>query len=946
MASRNEREIFPVPAGGVRKDVNPLATTPEMARDAENIFVFDGTARPRPAHTREGFAQQANTWIDVAVNMSLPANRERAGFFVVGTTICCLVRVTPGWAEYELYTSTDDGTTWAQDVAMSGLDGLENDLNDVFTAGNTVVFLDSIGRIYLADVTTYPTAAMTFALLGTLPTQNIHAGDPTPTILGYDDRISKSQYDPTTGYWMVVVHFWDSQTLSNWRVYFLPDIENAAGLVLDTDYYEVTQYQQGFEIVFTYHLAGDYLLMDTVSWYQGIDINGNPVFYQATTIGYLFEITVGVPYTFAGSSPDPIYNPGRVIDIIGDPTGTYDAILLVKSEVKGITITGSTFAEVQIKDLEQDVQFSSHMSFVAHDGTDQILVTGSADTSVSHNDGITWDEQSVYVLPSPREWKRPLQIGNTFFFGGIEQWGARDWESRAHLSIVSGTIYPASYDVAEDIGLVTSIMQMDQDTESDAIFVGTTKKLMHLNRGTSIWEEITGPAVAVEPESPDTRMEGVHGDNPVVFRNFEVGGKTYLLSTNGETQPLVYHPDLPNGKARFMGSILSTADPGYIDGDDNPYGSAAPVARAMASAANRIMLLNLPGVSPSAVDVCTFLDFDRGWQGDQQLTILGDTPGGIISGNEISALQVAVYKEDAIYHAVAQTDILGIPAPFRFELVRAGISGPCSPLCVLPMHTGSQVYLARDGGVYLYDGSTPRDVGRNVRAMIQPYLDENTYGKSWGMIDSHRKLAWFFFPTKAGALNRGVVLSMDQGQPWPVWPVKFPDGWEMAAGRRAYFLTDKIIGEMREQMTGYQTKTLGSFQDGREEMIIGRLNNTWYTQLWDAESYTDDGNSIPVNLETGWHQYGSVVQIKTTGELYHVFKAAGDALELDVNLLAEQLNQTIRDDGSVALANGNRNHRTSHRTSGERFAIKLSGNIRFNFSWGGARATFRRRGPR
>jgi hypothetical protein len=373
--------------------------------------------------------------------------------------------------------------------------------------------------------------------------------------------------------------------------------------------------------------------------------------------------------------------------------------------------------------------------------------------------------------------------------------------------------------------------------------------------------------------------------------------------------------------------------------------------------------------------------------------MLGDTPGGIVSMNEISALSIAVYKTDAIYQAVAQTEFQGVAAPFRFELSKAGISGPCSPAAVVRNHDGRQVYLARDGGVYMYDGVAPIDGGRNIRRMIQDHIDYNNLDKVWGMVDRQRKLIWYFYPTVGGTVNRGIVISTDQGFPWKVWSLKLPDGWNFVTGSDVVLTQGMAVSELNA-LGSYTTETLGSFSSGEQTMLMGTLNNIWYRQKWaDDGAYTDDGIPIPIRLHGGWVAPGNDLTLWTADEMTHLFQdklqepvtivsmytpeepvpeepplppdndpivgegvedpapPPGDSTqeatpELQVRLLAQQIGNVFRATKWVPLYAGTKRRRTRHRTTGIRFRMEMEGSITRMFNWAGAMLSVAKRGKR
>jgi len=534
------------------------------------------------------------------------------------------------------------------------------------------------------------------------------------------------------------------------------------------------------------------------------------------------------------------------------------------------------------------------------------------------------------------------------------------------------------------LGSATTVFQANMDDEDDTVILGTTKAWARLDRDTNLWTRITasdtetvdgdnaggsdgdwndgGAGTGYDADIPplssypdDTSyvsgvsIDGVYGDHPWVFRTFEASGETYLIGTNGQCYPLIYHPDMPGGFARRLGE-MTIDDPNYVANPTNgsALGDLAPKAKCIAVAANRVVLANDPSGTGSEVSVGGWNDPDRSWgEDDFQFVLLTDTPGKIISMNEISALQVAIYKEDAIYHAISQTEFLNVSAPFRFELSKAGISGPCSPNSVLRNFDGRQIYLARDGGVYMYDGVAPLDGGRNIRRLIQDDIDLNKLGRAWGMVDNKRKLVWFFYPTKSGFVNSGIVISTDQGYPWPCWKVNLPSSWNFVTGAQITLTDDISLGELKRLDSYSDDVTLASFSSGQSEMLMGLQNCVFFSQKYDDDSasYDDDGVPIGIHLRTGWITPAGL-EVSTADTIHHVFSCVDPEQELLVRLRAQQLGRNIRESKASSLSSGKRQRRTKHRVSGVQFSLDIQGAINRSFNWGGGIMSYKKRGGR
>lgn len=463
----------------------------------------------------------------------------------------------------------------------------------------------------------------------------------------------------------------------------------------------------------------------------------------------------------------------------------------------------------------------------------------------------------------------------------------------------------------------SAITQLDTDQESDAIVIATARGWLYVDQGTGdleditpVFDPLTGTSIA-----------------PTVFRTFEKGGQTWLLGVNGVDRPMAWDGNPAHPFRRFEGS--------------------APVARCIASAANRVLLGNLltgNTRSPVAIDVSAFNNFDDGW--DQvQVSLLGDTPGPLVSLNEISALQVVAFKTDAIYHVIAQDQFYGVAAPFRFEAAAIGVPGPASPRAIERLPDGTMVYLGVDGGLYVYDGVRPQDVGRHVREQIQPQYDENLLGEVWVSFDTKRKLLWCWYPSVTTGRNAGIVMSTDRGWPWPMWPVSLPAGWKAAAGGPLFLRTDLTIGDLTEAI-GELITPIGSWSSRDWQMVLGLEEGRYLQQKWlDDGDYTDDDAPIITMFRPGWVDAGDASLWKTLNEVQHLvdFK---DGQTFAITHYGSDYSEPETAVGPLTLNSASAQRKTSPRQTARRFSTQYEASITRKFTWRGAMAFLAPRGRR
>ena len=1012
MASKKQQIPIDIPRTGVRKDVNELVQTADMASIGENCIFFDGTIRPRPAmdvqvasYFEIGNWQQIMDGEAIKTQLGYSGN-DRMNALYQSDDGSYLLAAIWGYDEVMLY-SLDMGLTWVESLIAFPASGYEVAYLGAHGAylyccgykdsgsGNPSAIIYKIWRMPIA------TAPQTGTWTEVASDSTIY-WKPFSSLFTYDE-------DEDALVWTFLINdtsFIDvgQQTFYSFVLYGATDPVPTSDLVTDGyDWHNGNGFQisrvssvawadnewcifpyikarllggvpeisrkAGF-IAFSLKFESNALVMDS-SEYSVVNIFDD----QRENSGSLYN-PFGIPS--AQVSPSETLAPESAI-ITDDNLITFiwlagTAIDYPFQFLGSVGFNNGEFISETLKKVVP-ITSSEKLDVVLSGKTSEKIVYGYKlnssyylpDLLVSSDDGIGflaienevsspgWIQQSFAYMNS---------ITNQHFFCYSIS-GSNLFAPYIHLM-------PTSLGNSS-IGSMTTVFQVDLDDEEDALIVGSTLGVARLDSATNSWKLITATQLETVPGSPGgvdpvdwntegdipplsvapaedeyvsgVSIEGVYGANPWVFRTFEAQGKTFLIGTNGQCYPIIYHPGMAGGFARRLGEV-PFGDPNYNALAEFPTGNLAPRARCIASSANRLLLANNPNGSPFEVSVGAFNDPDRGWAEDvNQLVLLGDTPGEIVTMNEISALQVAIYKEDAIYHAVAQTEFLGVSAPFRYELSKAGVSGPCSPASVQRNFDGRHIYLARDGGVYMYDGVAPLDGGRNIRRMIQGEIDLNSLGKCWGMVDKNRKLVWFFYPTGAGLVNRGIVISTDQGYPWPMWPVRLPRGWNFATGAEINLSKDAILGDL-DEFDGYDEQTLSSFSAGNTAMMTGRETGVFFIQKWDDDgSYSDSGLPINVHIRGGWTTPGKI-ETWLADELYHIFSSPDPEQELEVILRAQQIGQNIRERGPSMLSAGKTRRRTRHRISGTQFQIDISGKVKRMFNWGGSIMTASKKGSR
>jgi hypothetical protein len=477
-----------------------------------------------------------------------------------------------------------------------------------------------------------------------------------------------------------------------------------------------------------------------------------------------------------------------------------------------------------------------------------------------------------------------------------------------------------------------SVVQFDSNAADNQIVVATQQGWRTLNAGTGVWTDITDPLLGLTGASRESRT---------VFRPFvsASGATSWLLGTNGADPPKAWESGLPLYR-NMVGA------PTY--------------AKCMCISSNRVILANGPSGSPYGIDCSDDLNFDSGWDG-LGLTLLADTDGPITALLELNPLQFSVFKTDAIYHGISQVD-LGVTLPFRYELVVPGIHGPPAPHCLLRTAKGEQIFLGVDGGIYLYDGTQVHDIGRHARRIIERQADMNKLGNAWGMIDNAERIAYFFFQTLSGSMNRGIAIDVDSGS---VWEIALPSAWHAACGMPLFVTTgltwDEVALMWDEMIVSWDSTAKTDFK-----VFMALESDVWYRQRRDAiASYTDGGNPIYCIWKPGWSLLAPEDYYVTVHEMKHLMSELADGEEFTCHLygMDDEMDQgAVTDEthggprinltkaysyyDSDTLDNTKLGYTTEFGVTAQRFTYKMMAAIQRRFKWHGAVARFLPRGLR
>lgn len=354
-------------------------------------------------------------------------------------------------------------------------------------------------------------------------------------------------------------------------------------------------------------------------------------------------------------------------------------------------------------------------------------------------------------------------------------------------------------------------------------------------------------------------------DGPVDMRSYDYAQKTYVVCAN------------PNDRV--------VAWSGQDDEKVERAGTNAPFARTICISGGRVMAGNVrftdPGaelVAPLAVAYTdTFLSQGfNNWHPELAIR-LADTSGEIVKLLEMGTLAVSCYKTDALYMLVYQTG----NNPFRAQLMASNIPGPLGVRAVTPTTENSHLYLAEDGGIYMFDGSYPRQLNPTISATIEAEIDLNYKNRAWVTYTPRLNAALAMYPTKGsgGKVNRGMYIDIPGEAGWPFeWNGSI---FDFSAGAPVRNTQAYKVSGMRVRIGGVTTAIAGG-TSLQPDFFMGAADGTTY--VLDDGAGDDWGEPILAVLRTGLTEFGLLDQFSILKQIEFIFNRTNlpHSVEVDV----------------------------------------------------------------
>lgn len=341
-------------------------------------------------------------------------------------------------------------------------------------------------------------------------------------------------------------------------------------------------------------------------------------------------------------------------------------------------------------------------------------------------------------------------------------------------------------------------------------------------------------------------------DNPVTLRGYDYQQKSQLIICDANDRVTVWD--------------------GQETSKVNRAGSNAPLAKTIAIAGGRVLAGNVIFSDPydelilplGVVYTDTYLSQGFGLWHPEVAIRLADTSGEIVNLTEMGQMMVSAYKRDAIYLLVTQTG----QEPFRTQRVATGIPGPLSVRSVVQVAETAHLYLALDGGLYLFDGTYPRNLSPTIQRTIESELDLSYNDRAFLVYTPRLNAVLCMYPTKGseGVVNRGMYIDMAAQAGWPFeWPGEVFDFTAGAPVQRVQSWDGEGITIRMHEIEG----VLDSGEAMQPDFFLGDANGTTFFQDQSAED--DYFEPIYAILRSGLTEFGNLDKFSVMKEVEFIF---------------------------------------------------------------------------
>jgi hypothetical protein len=376
-------------------------------------------------------------------------------------------------------------------------------------------------------------------------------------------------------------------------------------------------------------------------------------------------------------------------------------------------------------------------------------------------------------------------------------------------------------------GRPVGFIQWFDTPTTPVLLMATTSKYYEWTQTTQSWTDRGG---------------SLNGDETThnIMRVFQKGGSSGTVSTMYGTNGVDDVKKMVEGD-----SAVSRAGTAGSPGD------YPPRAKAMMVLGDRMLLGNLTqnsdggttytgALGPQCVAVSNSQTPDAGYS-TALVAQLQDTPGQIVAMMEMGNLQGAIYKDDAVYLATAQSDIF----PFTFPL-KAVVPGPISPRAVVRVNDSLHVYLATNGDVMSFDGVSVTPMGRHIQRYVLDNWNRLLAIRAHGWYDHENNEVVFMFPdSMTGDDTRGINIRITDS-PATLWPYRFTS-YKITAGIRAVLPGGTRFSDLSATAISTLTLPLSEYNALGTSLIMAESGGQPFTNT----GTTDNGGSIPAFIESG-----------------------------------------------------------------------------------------------